>query len=151
MCNTNLESFWEPKLGLDFVILFYSFCCGFPWVLIDMQWPHENKKIKHVEWNNKQVSNLSKLVCVGVKGLELGVKVKGSHKCRHESTQTLESSRGSAPKLWIFFSFKVAIHCFPCKSWTFSLVHWVNFEMNHSIMKEKMLLDPYNLFARIWT
>jgi hypothetical protein len=60
MCNTNLKIFWKPKFKSNFVIFFDYFCCGFPLVPIDMQWPHENKKIKHVKWNDKQVSNVSK-------------------------------------------------------------------------------------------
>jgi len=52
-------------------------------------------------------------VKVRVKVESAGARVERFHKCRHEFTQTLESSRGSAPKLCVFFSLKVVIHYFP--------------------------------------
>jgi hypothetical protein len=74
------------------------------------------------------------------------VRVKRSHKCKWESSQIQESSKGNAPKLWVLFFLKVIIHYFPCKSWTFSIVHWVSFQMNQSTMnmedwRWRMLLE----------
>jgi hypothetical protein len=94
------REFWKPKFGSDYAIFFHSFCCGFPWVPINMQWPHGNKKLKHIKWNNRQVLKPFKIIClnnwfkikifhiVGIEGFESGVgvraKIEGSRKCKRK-------------------------------------------------------------------
>ncbi len=48
----------KPKFESDFLFFFNVLIFGFPWVPIDMQWLDENKKFKHVEWNDTKVLKL---------------------------------------------------------------------------------------------
>ncbi len=126
-------------------------------------------------------SNVSKMglgIHMGLQGRGHGGKsphnVERSCKCGWESTRTLESSRGNAPKLWVISFFEVVIHYIPCKYLAFSLVLWVSFGLVHhedggccyKHTRDPMfpitppwgrgccwipVRDPYNLFARIWT
>jgi hypothetical protein len=90
--------------------------------------PQESNVLK-VGWESPQGCRV-----VGM-GVIICTRVEGSHTCKQEFAQTLESSRGNALELRVISFFKVVIHYIPCKSWAFNLVLWVSFQMNSSTMR----------------